>query len=104
MKRGSIEFLYRKDSSKQEDGWISGLFSVYMNEETLLEDKNLSDDPTDWKYFHYDVFPGMHEFSFIYQKFNTEANAHMKLEIKELKVTGLDFADLECSPCKIGSS
>ena len=102
MKKGSIEFLYRKDSSKQDDGWISGLFSVYMDDNALLEDNNLNDNPNEWKYFSYDVFPGMKEFSFIYEKYNTDANAHMKLEIKELKVTGLDYADMSCMPCKVG--
>jgi hypothetical protein len=37
-----------------------------MNELSLLEDKSLNDDPYDWKFFSYEVFPGMKEFSFIY--------------------------------------
>lgn len=82
VKKGKIEFLYRKDSAKEKDGWISGLFSFFVDDVSVIDDSTLTDDPNEWKYFSYDIFPGMKDISFIYQKYNTEANQHMKLEIK----------------------
>jgi hypothetical protein len=103
-KKGKIEFLYKKDSTKEVDGFVSGYFSFYVDDTSVIEDSNLNDDPTEWKYFSFDVFPGLREVSFIYQKYNTEANKQMQLQIRELRVTGLDYADYECTPCTKGFS
>lgn len=46
----------------------------------------------------------MKELTFLYQKFNSEENKNMKLEIKQLRITGTGYADLECSKCKSGYS
>lgn len=72
MKRGKIEFLYRKDSVLEKDGWNSGVFSFFVDDTSVLDDSNVNDDPLEWKEFSYDVFPGMAEISFIYQKYNTD--------------------------------
>lgn len=104
VKKGKIEFLYRKDSTKEKDGWISGFFSMFVDETAVLEDNNTEDDPNEWKYFAYDVFPGMKDISFIYQKYNTEENRYMGFEMKELKVIGTEYSDLECTPCTKGFS
>lgn len=72
VKKGKIEFLYRKDSSREKDGWISGIFSFYVDETSLLDDDDLNDDPNEWKYFSYDVYPGMKEITFLYQKYNSD--------------------------------
>ena len=77
VKKGTIEFLYRKDSTQETDGFVSGFFSLYVDETSILDDNNLNDDPNEWKYFSYDVYPGMKELSFIYQKYNSEANKDM---------------------------
>ena len=82
MKKGSIEFYYTKDSTLEEDGWISGLFSMYVDETVVLEDDSLNDNPDEWKYFKYEVYPGMKEITLIYQKFSSEANSKMTFEIK----------------------
>lgn len=99
VKKGKVEFLYKKDSTKEKDGWVSGFFSFFMDDISYIEDESINDDPSEWKYQSFDVFPGLHDLMFVYQKFNSEANAHMKLEIKQLRVTGIDYADLECTPC-----
>lgn len=82
VKKGSIEFYYTKDSTQEADGWISGLFSLYVDETVVLEDESLNDNPDEWKYFKYDVYPGMKEITFLYQKFSSEANSKMTFEIK----------------------
>ncbi len=66
VKKGKIEFLYTKDSTKERDSWISGIFSFYIDESAMLEDDSINDDPKEWKYFSIDVYPGMKEVSFIY--------------------------------------
>lgn len=66
VKKGKIEFIYTKDSTKEKDGWVSGIFSFYIDETVVLEDDSLNDDPDEWKYFAIDVYPGMKEISFIY--------------------------------------
>jgi hypothetical protein len=66
VKRGKVEFLYRKDSVKEKDGWVSGFFSFFVDDESVLDDSSLGEDPEKWKYFSYEVFPGMKEVSFVY--------------------------------------
>lgn len=88
VKKGKIEFLYTKDSTKEKDSWVSGIFSFYIDESAMLEDDSVKDDPNEWKYFSIDVYPGMKEVSFIYQKFNSKENKDMKMKIKQLRVTG----------------
>lgn len=104
VKKGKIEFLYRKDSTKEKDGWVSGVFSFFVDDTSVVDDGSLTDDPEEWKYFSYEVFPGMKDVSFIYQKYNSEANQHLNLEIKELRIVGTDYADEECLPCLKGFS
>lgn len=82
VKKGKVEFLYTKDSTVEKDGWVSGIFQFYVDETAVLEDSDLNDDPDEWKYFSFDVYPGMTELSFVYQKFNSEENKNLKLEIK----------------------
>lgn len=82
VKTGRISFLYRKDSTKEKDGWVSGLFSLFIDDSSVLDDNTINDDPNEWKYFSIDVHPGMRDINFIYQKFNNEVNSHMKMEIK----------------------
>jgi hypothetical protein len=48
----------------------------------VLEDSNLMDNPLEWKHFKFEVYPGLKEISFVYQKFNSEQNADMHLDIK----------------------
>ena len=55
VKNGKIEFLYRKDSTKEQDGWVSGIFSFYADDTSVLDDNDLEDNHDDWKYFSYDV-------------------------------------------------
>ena len=74
VKKGKVEFLYKKDSTKEKDGWVSGFFSFFVDNVSVLDDSVVNDDPTEWKYFSYDLFPGMKELSFIYQKYNTDSN------------------------------
>ncbi len=78
----TIEFLYSKDSTKEADGWISGIFEVYIDDQLILSDSELNDNPDEWKYFEYDAFPGAKEVTMVYQKFNSEANQNLNLEIK----------------------
>lgn len=66
VKRGKIEFLYRKDSTKEKDGFISGIFSFYIDDTSVLDDNNVNDDPNEWKYFSYDIYPGMKEITLLY--------------------------------------
>ncbi len=40
------------------------------------------DNPLEWKHFKFEVYPGLKEISFVYQKFNSEQNADMHLNIK----------------------
>jgi hypothetical protein len=59
VKAGKIEFLYRKDSVKESGGWISGVFNLYVNGISKLDDNSIDDSAT-WKYFSYDIDgPGM---------------------------------------------
>jgi hypothetical protein len=37
-----------------------------VDELTVLEDNDLADDPNEWKYFSYDIYPGMKELTFLY--------------------------------------
>jgi hypothetical protein len=53
-----------------------------VDETSILDDNSLHDDPNEWKFFSYKFYPGMKEITFLYQKFNSEANKNMKLEIK----------------------
>ena len=66
VKKGKVEFLYRKDSTKEKDGWVSGIFSFYVDDTDVLDDNSITDDPNEWKYFSYEVQPGMQELTFIY--------------------------------------
>ena len=49
-----------------------------------MDDNNLMDDPLEWKHFAMDIYPGMKEISFVYQKFNSEKNYNMNLQLKVL--------------------
>ncbi len=66
VKRGKIELLYKKDSRVQLDGWTSGIFSIFMDDVSILQDSDTTDDPREWKYFSYEILPGMKEFSIVY--------------------------------------
>jgi hypothetical protein len=66
VKKGKIEFLYRKDSVRERDGWVSGQFSFFVDDIAVLEDSNLMDNPFEWKHFKFDVYPGLKEISFVY--------------------------------------
>ena len=66
IKKGRIEFLYKKDSVRERDGWVSGQFSLFVDDLAVLEDSNLMDNPLEWKHFSYEVFPGLKEISFVY--------------------------------------
>ena len=79
VKKGRIDFTYKKDSIRERDGWISGFFSLFIDDLSVLDDNNLLDDPLEWKHFSIDVYPGMKEISFVYQKFNSEFNYNMQL-------------------------
>ncbi len=79
VKKGRIDFTYKKDSIRERDGWISGFFSLFIDDISVLDDNNLLDDPLEWKHFGIDVYPGMKEISFVYQKFNSEFNYNMQL-------------------------
>lgn len=46
----------------------------------------------------------MKELSFLYQKFNSEENKNLKLEIKQLRITGTEYSDFSCTPCSAGYS
>ena len=82
VKSGQIEFLYTKDSTKEKDGFISGVFQFYIDQNIVLSDSDLNDDPDQWKYFQINIQPGMREISFIYQKYNSLENKNMQLELK----------------------
>jgi hypothetical protein len=79
VKKGRIEFTYKKDSVRERDGWVSGYFSLFIDNVSVLDDSNLIDDPMEWKHFSFDIYPGMKEISFIYQKYNSDLNAYMSL-------------------------
>jgi hypothetical protein len=53
-----------------------------VDDVAVLEDSNLMDNPLEWKHFKFEVYPGLKEISFVYQKFNSEQNADMHLDIK----------------------
>ena len=40
VKQGKIEVLYRKDSIKEEDGFISGVFEFYMGNDIIYTDSD----------------------------------------------------------------
>ena len=82
VKKGKIEFYYRKDSTKERDGWISGIFSFFMDDVSILDDEDRELDPYRWKHFSFDLMPGLRQLSFVYQKYNSVSNAHMKFELK----------------------
>jgi hypothetical protein len=82
VKKGRIEFTYKKDSVRERDGWVSGIFSLFIDDISVLDDNNLLDDPLEWKNFGIDVYPGMKEISFVYQKYNSDANYNMNLELR----------------------
>ena len=86
VKKGRIEFNYKKDSVRERDGWISGFFSLFIDDISVLDDNNLMDDPMQWKHFAIDVYPGMKEISFVYQKYNSEMNLDMKLQLKVFRL------------------
>lgn len=87
VKKGRIEFNYKKDSVRERDGWISGFFSLFIDDISVLDDNNLMDDPMEWKHFATDIYPGMKEISFVYQKYNSDMNLDMKLQIKVFDAT-----------------
>lgn len=66
VKKGKVEFLYRKDSVKEDDGWISGVFEFYVDNQVVYSDEDVNDDPDEWKYFSYDVYKGLKELTFSY--------------------------------------
>jgi hypothetical protein len=66
VKKGRIEFLYKKDSVRERDNWVSGQFSLFVDDIAVLEDSNLMDNPIEWKHFALDVYPGLKEISFVY--------------------------------------
>jgi hypothetical protein len=82
VKKGKIEFYYRKDSTKERDGWISGIFSFFMDDVSILDDDDRELDPYRWKHFSFELLPGLRQLSLVYQKYNSASNAHMKFELK----------------------
>ncbi len=86
-KAGQIEFLYTKETTKEKDGFISGVFQLYIDQQVVLEDTNLNDNSDQWKYFKATVEPGIKEIAFVYQKYNSIENKNMQLEIKVLSVS-----------------
>ena len=92
LKQGKIEFLYSKDSTREKDGFISGILQLYIDDTIILEDEDLNDNPDDWKFFSFDIQPGMKEITWVYQKYNSEENKDMKMEIKVIIHTELKLS------------
>ncbi|CDW84817.1 UNKNOWN [Stylonychia lemnae] len=103
-KKGKLSLIYRKDTVREIDGWMSGIFEIYIDQQLVFQDQNLDDDQIAWKSLEIDIEPGIHEVIISYQKYNSAQNSHQSLDIQELRLTGLEYADLECKPCEYGYS
>lgn len=88
VKAGWVEVIYSKETLQENDGFYSGVFQVFINEELKYMDNLLNDDPDNWKEMRLEIPEGEHEVTLVFQKYNTEKSHHLRLEIKvRLKVT-----------------
>jgi hypothetical protein len=80
VKNGSIEFKYKKDSSKNSF-LINGEFKFIIDESVIFADY----DPTksDWQVYKKDnIEPGSHLVYWIYEKFNDAKSTLLASEIE----------------------
>jgi hypothetical protein len=54
-KPGKLELLYKKDTSKDLNGKVSGTVNVYIDQNNVLKDEEIDGTHNDWKLFTTDI-------------------------------------------------
>lgn len=98
---GALIVEYRKKSRQGLLG-PNGLFSVWVNEETRLEDDNVANDH--WKKLRIPLSKGTNEIAFIYEKFSLEEKSDLNAHIRLIELRGTRPNSHLCSPCLHGYS
>lgn len=101
VKPGNLTVRYRKDSI-MHNGFHNGQFFIYVDNNVLYSDSELSSD--DWKLASIPLEVGQHEILIAYEKYNTQNSTNMTSEIDSFEITGVSHSALTCITCNKGSS
>ena len=101
VKPGKLTVEYRK-KTRMYNGGLNGVFEVFVNEESVLEDSDLGNES--WNSVSVPLQVGMTEIAIIYEKFNAAGFEDLSASIRMVEVRGTAMNALVCSPCSSGYS
>lgn len=97
VKPGSFSITYKKNTVNL-NGKLIGTFSIFVNNEQVLEDNEI--DQETWKYFQFELGTGMNEILIDYYTENNGEDPRAGISV--LSITGSQFSDKGCYSCPAG--
>ena len=101
VKPGNLTIEYRK-KTRMYEGIPNGVFLVYLNEISVLEDDSLVSDT--YQTVSYPLQPGIVELVIQYEKYNTVGFEDLDAHIRLIELTGTQENARYCSKCVGGRS
>jgi hypothetical protein len=99
VKPGKLRVTYKKDSGLFS-GWDIGDFYIFVDDQLAYYD--YAAEKTNWQTASVSLTPGIHLVEMVFDKYITDENSEVK--IREIQITGVAFADTECTYCERGAS
>ena len=101
---GELIFKYRKDTII-DNNIKNGIFKFYINYFLQISDSDISTSNDKYKEIKIKLNPGYYTFLWHYSKtVSNKLNEQLKIEFKNIEITGIETAALKCIPCKNGIS
>ena len=105
IENGQLKFKYKKDTIKNEENKKNGIFKFFINYIIFFIDDEISSSKNEYKNIVIDLKPGYYTFLWQYSKeINISLFENLKYVIKNIEITGIQNAALECISCKNGFS
>ena len=105
IENGELKFKYKKDTILNEDNSKNGIFKFFINYLIEINDDEVSSLENDYKEIKVNLKPGYYTFLWQYsKKINNKDDENLKISIKNIELTGLETAELNCKECKNGFS
>ena len=98
---GTLTVQYQKKSTSSLLG-SNGLFSIFINEEAVIEDDDASNNH--WKSVLIPLSKGINEIAFAYEKFSEEENDDHNAHIRFIEIKGTELSAHYCTQCEQGFS
>ena len=105
IENGELKFEYKKDTIIKEDNSKNGIFKFFINYLIEINDDEVSSLNNEYKEIKINLKPGYYTFLWQYLKeIKNKDDEKLKISIKNIEITGLETAALNCEKCKNGLS